>query len=142
MQSKGSQQQNYLSETDGKMWWQLPQAPKLEGLKCKLPSLTVPNQDVRVNDVIGQYLNGMIASGNDPADAQWNDDLENPVGIDFRRLDLSELQELRDRERKKIDDINEEIAKQYAEADEKEKQKIFDDEIEKRKKADEEAAEH
>lgn len=137
-QSKQQQQQ------PEELWWQLPVAPKPTGLVCEMPSLTVPNQDIKVMDVLGQYLNGMIASGNDPADAQWNDEEENPIGIDLKRLDLTDIADLKEATKNKINSIHTKIAQDedsYKRADEREKQRMFDEKTAK-PKTDEEEVKH
>lgn len=71
------------------------------GRKFTQPSKTVPNQSMTIKELIDRHARGLPISGNGAQPTYTGAD---GLGIDTRTLDLSELQELRE---KVQNDINE-----------------------------------
>lgn len=69
------------------------------------PSMTVPNQSMSVREIMDRHTRGIPGLGNDPQSALYD---ENSMGIDIRKMDLAEVEQLmhhtedviRDRKRK------------------------------------------
>lgn len=107
-------------------------APQRTGKYCHLPSLTVQEQNIGVNDIVGQYMQGMVANGNNPETAQWNDEDENPIGIDLKRLDLTELDQLQQRNAELINKAKTEIEANRKATAEQQKAEEIEEAIKKR----------
>lgn len=80
-----------------------------KGKSFKKPSLTVPKMDIKVSDLLKAYQQGMINSSNDPSDAEWNDDNPFAIGIDPKRLDLTELAIYKEQMENHIDNLSQQM---------------------------------
>lgn len=114
--------------------WYIPHSAPRQGKTFSLPSLTVPNMAISVNHALAQAKKGIVTVGNDPDTAQWNDDQESPLGIDLKRLDLTDVQELSNKNIEKIKAIALDNQKIIAEKKEQELQKLIEQEVQKRLK--------
>lgn len=67
---------------------------RTKGLECKTPSLTVPDQSMTIREIMERHAHGIaMPVGKEPI---YSED-ENQLGVNLKKLDLVELQELRER---------------------------------------------
>lgn len=114
--------------------WYVPQSNPRKGKTFEMPSLTEPNQSVSPQTVLAREKNGILTTGAKMEDAQWNDEVENPLGIDPRRLDFTEIQELATRQEKKIVEFLEGQKKAKTDAQNAAQEARIQAEVEKRLK--------
>jgi hypothetical protein len=69
------------------------------------PSLTIPDQGLTIKQILNRYAKGLPLGGVDPNSAIYDDESE---GIDPRKLDLVEIQELQSETLDKLNRLKQE----------------------------------
>lgn len=82
---------------------------KNKGQTFTQPSLTVPDQTMSMRTILDRYAKGLPVAGS--KEAIWDED-ESSNGINPRTLDLVDFQEMKMKNKAKIEDLEKEVKKQ------------------------------